>query len=305
MAQRNRQQRNRSENEGDRNRIQRGREQYGRDDRDRYYADDVGLQNLSHIDEPWWRENEQQLRERNQQSQGNYERGQQDYRRGQEDYGRDYGRTQHFDESIAGRPSGFEGGYGYRAGSPSMFGTGGRFSNFGVGRNTSIGQSGYGSSESGRGFGRSHFGSGESWRSQFDNSGTGENWRDRSQHGSSGSGESWRSEFNEGQNYTGRGPKGYRRSDDRIREEVCEVLTFEPSVDASEIEVIVMDGNVTLSGNVDDRNQKRRAEEVVENVSGVRDVHNNVKVSSGIFGSEQHPEKQLPAQTGKESKRAA
>src|SRR4051812_8420172 len=105
MAQRNRQQRNRSDY--DRNREQ-GREQYGRDDRDRYYADDVGLQNLSNIDEPWWRDNPQQLRERNQQSQGNYGRG-------QEDYGRNYGRTQHFDESIAGRPSGFQGDYGYRA----------------------------------------------------------------------------------------------------------------------------------------------------------------------------------------------
>src|SRR3954466_880767 len=303
MAQRNRQQRNRSDY--DRNREQQGREQYGREDRDRYYADDVGLQNLTHMDEPWWRENEQQLRERNQQSQSNYGRGRQEYGRGQEDYGRNYGRTQHFDESIAGRPSGFQGDYGYRAGSQSQFGMGGRFSNFGVGRNTSIGQSGYGSSDSGRGFGRSQFGSGESWRSQFDNSATGENWRDRSQHEGSGSGEYWRSQFNEGQNFTGRGPKGYRRSDERIREEVCEALTYEPLVDATEIEVTVTDGNVTLSGSVNDRNQKRRAEEAVEHLSGVRDVTNNVRVNSGIFGSEQHPEKQLPSQTGKESKRAA
>jgi hypothetical protein len=285
----------RNRTQSDRSRYEaRNREQYGSDrqqqNRDRYYADDVGLQNLSEMDEPWWRENDQQLRNREQQLQRNY--GEQNYR-GREDYDRNYGRTQHFDESIAGRPSGFEGNYGYRAGSPSTFGTGGRFSNFGVGRNTSIGQSGYGASDSGRGFGRANFGSGESWRSQFDNSGTG--YRG--------------SQSDEGQsysNYTGRGPKGYRRSDDRIREDVCEMLTFEPTVDATEIEVIVTDGNVTLSGSVNDRHQKRRAEETVENVSGVKDVHNNIRVNSGsLFGSENRTDQQLETKAGKESKRAA
>src|SRR5438309_355508 len=209
----------RNRNQSDRSRYEaRNREQYGSDrsqqNRDRYYADDVGLQNLSATDEPWWRENDQQFRNREQQLQQGYGRSQQNFR-GREDYDRDYGRTQHFDESIAGRPSGFEGDYGYRAGSQSQFGMGGRFSNFGVGRNTSIGQSGYSSSESGRGFGRSHFGTGDSWRSQFDNSGTGggQNWRSQSENNS---GESWGSQFGQ-QNYTGRGPKGYRRSDERIR----------------------------------------------------------------------------------------
>jgi hypothetical protein len=286
----------RNRNQADRSRYEtRNREQYGNDraqqNRDRYYADDVGLQNLSATDEPWWREreNEQQLRNREQQQ--GYGRSQQSYR-GREDDDRDYGRTQHFDESIAGRPSGFEGDYGYRAGSQSQFGMGGRFSNFGVGRNTSIGQSGYSSSESGRGFGRSNFGRGESWRSQFDNSGTGENWR------------SQQDESQNYGNYSGRGPKGYRRSDDRIREDVCEALTFDPFVDATEIEVMVAEGAVTLSGSVNDRNQKRRAEETVENVSGVRDVHNNVR-SKSWFESEGSSEKQLPTQSGKESKRAA
>jgi hypothetical protein len=284
----------RNRTQPDRSRYEaRNREQYGSDrqqqNRDRYYADDVGLQNLSEMDEPWWRENDQQLRNREQQLQRNY--GEQNYR-GREDYDRNYGRTQHFDESIAGRPSGFEGNYGYRAGSPSTFGTGGRFSNFGVGRNTSIGQSGYGASDSGRGFGRSNFGSGESWRSQFDNSSGAENWRSQSDEG-----------LHYG-NYSGRGPKGYRRSDERIREDVCEALTFDPFVDASEIEVTVSDGAVTLTGSVNDRNQKRRAEETTENVSGVRDVHNNVR-SKSSFESEGSSEKQLPAQSGKESKRAA
>jgi len=76
-------------------------------------------------------------------------------------------------------------------------------------------------------------------------------------------------------------------------------------VDATEIEVSVMDGNVTLSGSVNDRNQKRRAEEVVEHLSGVRDVTNNVRVNRGLFGSENRSEQQLETKTGKESKRAA
>ncbi|MEA2733737.1 MAG: hypothetical protein QOE14_188, partial [Humisphaera sp.] len=53
--------------------------------------------------------------------------------------------------------------------------------------------------------------------------------------------------------FAGRGPRGYRRGDDRIGEEVCEILTISPDVDASDIDVIVTDGVVTLIGWVDDR----------------------------------------------------
>src|SRR5256885_12501149 len=45
----------------------------------------------------------------------------------------------------------------------------------------------------------------------------------------------------------GRGPKGYRRSDERIREEVMERLTFSPDIDASDVEVEVQDGVVSRS----------------------------------------------------------
>ena len=44
--------------------------------------------------------------------------------------------------------------------------------------------------------------------------------------------------------FSGRGPKGYRRSDDRVKEEVCETLSLSPRVDATEIEVDVKDVNV-------------------------------------------------------------
>lgn len=88
--------------------------------------------------------------------------------------------------------------------------------------------------------------------------------------------------------HSGKGPKGYRRSDDRVREDVCERLTEHPEIDASEIEVTVKDGDVTLMGTVDDRNAKRMAEDVAESVSGVKDVHNQVRVgqSSGAERTE-------------------
>ncbi len=78
--------------------------------------------------------------------------------------------------------------------------------------------------------------------------------------------------------FTGRGPRGYQRSDDRIREEVCEILTRHGEIDASEIDIDVNNGEVTLTGTVDDRYQKRLAEDIVEQVSGVRDVQNQIRV---------------------------
>lgn len=80
-------------------------------------------------------------------------------------------------------------------------------------------------------------------------------------------------------NYTGRGPKNYQRPDDRILEEVSDRLTDDPRVDASDVTVLVQNAEVTLSGTVRDREQKRRAEDVAERVSGVHDVINNLKVS--------------------------
>ena len=79
--------------------------------------------------------------------------------------------------------------------------------------------------------------------------------------------------------YTGRGPRGYRRSDARTFEDICDRLTVDPRVDASDIEVNVKESEVTLSGSVRSREEKRYAEEIVERVMGVRDVNNHLKVS--------------------------
>ncbi len=89
--------------------------------------------------------------------------------------------------------------------------------------------------------------------------------------------------------HRGRGPKGYARSDDRIREDVSDRLGDDWLVDATEIEVAVLNGEVTLSGTVDRREQRRRAEDVAESVSGVKHVQNNIRVSGTTtagFGNE-------------------
>jgi osmotically-inducible protein OsmY len=84
-----------------------------------------------------------------------------------------------------------------------------------------------------------------------------------------------------GDTFIGRGPKGYQRSDERIREEVCDRLADDPWVDAGDIEVTVKNGEVTLSGAVREREDKRRSEDLTDNVSGVREVHNNLRVNTG------------------------
>ncbi|MCW5890972.1 MAG: BON domain-containing protein [bacterium] len=83
-----------------------------------------------------------------------------------------------------------------------------------------------------------------------------------------------------------RGPKDYQRSDDRIREDVCDRLTADTAVDATNLTVTVKDAEVTLEGTVDDRGMKRRAEDCADHVPGVRQVHNRLLVQPqhGIAG---------------------
>jgi osmotically-inducible protein OsmY len=78
----------------------------------------------------------------------------------------------------------------------------------------------------------------------------------------------------------GRGPKGYTRSDERIRDDVSDRLTDDWLVDASEVEVTVSNGEVTLTGFVTTRDAKRRAEDCAEDVSGVRHVQNNLRIQN-------------------------
>ena len=80
--------------------------------------------------------------------------------------------------------------------------------------------------------------------------------------------------------HSGKGPKNYRRSDERIHEDVSEALTQDHDIDASEIEVSVAEGIVTLSGTVTERRMKRAAEDCAEKVTGVKDIKNNITIAS-------------------------
>ena len=105
--------------------------------------------------------------------------------------------------------------------------------------------------------------------------------------------------------FYGKGPKGYKRSDERIKEDVCEALARHPRVDASDIEVKVEDTIVTLSGTVDSREVRRAAEMAIENLSGVEDVRNDLKVKKmgeRVMESSSHSSSTTPTSSSKSTK---
>jgi hypothetical protein len=87
--------------------------------------------------------------------------------------------------------------------------------------------------------------------------------------------------------HAGRGPKGYQRYDARIHEDICDRLTDHPAIEASEIEVEVKGCEVTLSGTVESRAVKHLVEAMAETVPGVRDIHNQLRVTQGEQSSGQ------------------
>lgn len=85
--------------------------------------------------------------------------------------------------------------------------------------------------------------------------------------------------------YAGKGPKGYKRSDQQMCEEANQALERDGRVDASEIEVSCNEGVLKLTGKVENRAAKRDAEECVEDIYGVQDVMNELKVENGFFAN--------------------
>ena len=77
--------------------------------------------------------------------------------------------------------------------------------------------------------------------------------------------------------HRGKGPRNYRPSDERRRERLCEMLTDDPRVDATHIDVHVQDGEITLSGFVDSRRTKFLVEELVANTCDT-EVTNRLRV---------------------------
>jgi osmotically-inducible protein OsmY len=99
----------------------------------------------------------------------------------------------------------------------------------------------------------------------------------------------------------GRGPKSYQRGDDRIRADLCDKL-MQGWMDASDVDVKVKDGEVTLSGTVRSRDEKRAIEDAAEEVLGVKDVTNNIRINraEGVLHHQasQEPVQQPGADTG-------
>ncbi|MDP2314828.1 MAG: BON domain-containing protein [Pseudomonadota bacterium] len=73
-------------------------------------------------------------------------------------------------------------------------------------------------------------------------------------------------------------PRGYQRSDERIREDIYDRLCGNTGADASEVTVTVHSGEVTLSGTVPDREDEERIARVAENVLGVKGVVSQLRV---------------------------
>lgn len=78
-------------------------------------------------------------------------------------------------------------------------------------------------------------------------------------------------------------PKGYVRSDERVREIVCEYLAHS-GLDVSDVSVSVAQGCVTLEGTAPDRRTKHRIEDSVDACAGVRDVDNRIRIAGRETG---------------------
>jgi hypothetical protein len=96
--------------------------------------------------------------------------------------------------------------------------------------------------------------------------------------------------------YAGRGPRNYQRTDERIREDICERLTQHSYLDPSDVEIRVQNGDVTLDGTVNDRWAKRTAEDLAEGVWGVKSVHNIIRVVMTEPGQEFRSGERQPGQ---------
>jgi len=219
---------------------------------------------------------------------GDYERGY-----GRESYSGDYGQGGYGQGGYGPGGSG-QGGYGqegYGQGDSGGSQEHGRGSRYGMSRYG--GEYGYG--ERGSDYGRSGQSGGYGERGYSSGSDYGRGYGSESYYGQSSGSPSW--SYTEmwlvPGPHTGRGPSGYRRSDERITEDLNERLQQHGQIDASNINVSANNSEVTLTGTVDSRLEKRLAEDMAESCSGVREVHNNLRVR----GREQEQQNQYGQQT--------
>lgn len=143
------------------------------------------------------------------------------------------------------------------------------------------GTSGYGGSsgQGGRGYGLESYESGGRGGSQYQ-SGYGSQYGQGQQYGQQASQYGQQGQqYGQQQRRRRVGPKGYQRSDERIREDLCERLSDVPMVDVSQVSVEVSGGTVTLTGTVRERHEKFVIEDIADEVFGVNEVHNQIRVT--------------------------
>ncbi len=74
------------------------------------------------------------------------------------------------------------------------------------------------------------------------------------------------------------GPKGYQRSDERLREDICERLMEARYIDSSDVTVEVSAAKVVLEGTVPQRRMKHAIEDLADACPGVQDIDNRIRV---------------------------
>jgi hypothetical protein len=169
-------------------------------------------------------------------------------------------------------------GYGQSGyGGSGQGGYGGRFGqgNFGQG---GYGQGGYG--QGGSGYGQGGYGQGSFGQGSYGQGSYGQNPSGQGSFGQGAyGGQEWGSSHGSGGQRHGRGPKGYKRSDERLKEDISERLMQSYQIDAAEVSVEVQNGKVTLDGSVPERRMKHMIEDLVDDCPGVQDIDNRVRVA--------------------------
>jgi hypothetical protein len=223
------------------------------------------------------------------QQQTNYSPEQHRYGQYLQNWNQDYGRGSYGHYSNMG--SGYGSNYG-EGRSSQQYNPSGFQGEFGSGYQQNINQqynpSGYG----GRNEQQSAWGQpawGQNYRSEYNRSNINSTpfspEQTNDQRGWGGNTGSWQGAESSRYGYRGKGPRGYQRSDERIKEDVNDRLSDDSFIDASDIEVALSNGEVVLKGTVDSREAKRRAEDIAESISGVHNVENRLRVKQNTSSS--------------------
>ncbi len=315
----------------------RRREQYGFEEQS--WGEEDRRQRYGRTDD-WQRRNDDMRRRdwRQGSNQGGYGRGSEDYGQGRDAYGSGGDREHRAEMGRGYGQGGGEYGYGQGGsmGSGQQYGYGASGWQGGTGREWQGGSGGgyRGQSEGGRGYGRQEhsgvfgFAAGREEQGNPSADRYGQNsgnqhygnqgqhyggqqrgmWDRASDEVASWFGDDQAQSRRENDQHRGKGPKNYSRSDERIKEDVCDNLAEHPMIDASEIDVTVSRGEVTLDGTVDSRQEKRAAEDCVERISGIKHVQNNLRVQDRQSGNANkvsmgHASYSSPTSTGTDGSR--